>query len=151
MAKFILDYIAFSDGSNHDGDIGTISNVIVESLESSITPNTVVIDNGQTINESYTTSITFRTRNTTYDATSKGTAGSGAADGQNILGGAASPVITDGVLPSAKSYIRVKGGTFNMDSGAVYINGYEDFSNGRREIVISATIESTAASTGLSS
>ena len=139
MAKFILDKVTLSDGNNYDADQGDITNVIVEASLPTIEPNQVTIENGQLVNESYTVNIEMRTKSTNFDGTSDPILESG-------------HVSTDGTLPT-KSYIRFVGASnsFNISTGAIYLNGYEDYSNGRIETVLTGTLEVISATDGLTS
>lgn len=151
MAKFVLDYVSVSNGDNLDGDIGTISNVIVEASLPTISPNQVTVDDGQVINESYTVNVEMRTKETTFDSTNKAGNSGAAANGNAILGGTGSTVSVNGSIPS-KSYIKMVGKTnsFNVElKGGIYLNGYEDYSNGRIETVLFGTLEVISATDGL--
>jgi len=150
MAKFVLDYLSISNGDNLDGDIGTISNVLVEASLPTIEPNQVTVDNGQVINESYTVTVEMRTKESNFDSTNQAGV-TGTADGDAILGHAHSPVSVNGSIP-AKSYIKMVGKTnsFNIElKGGIYLNGYEDYSNGRIETVLFGTLEVLSATDGL--
>ena len=140
MAKFILDKVTLSDGNNYDADQGDITNVIVEASLPTIEPNTVVVDDGQTINESYNVSIEMRTKSTNLSGSQTGA----------ILSSA--HVSTDGTLPT-KTFVEFVGASnsFDIRSGSIYLNGYEDFSNGRRETVLTGTLEVISAASGLTS
>jgi hypothetical protein len=140
MAKFILDKVTLSDGNNYDADQGDITNVIVEASLPTIEPNQVTIENGQLVNESYTVNIEMRTKSTNLSGSESGA----------ILSSA--HVSTDGTLPP-KSYIRFVGASnsFNISTGAIYLNGYEDYSNGRIETVLTGTLEVISATDGLTS
>jgi hypothetical protein len=140
MAKFILDKVTLSDGNNYDADQGDITNVIVEASLPTIEPNQVTIENGQLVNESYTVNIEMRTKSTNLSGSESGA----------ILSSAY--VSTDGTLPP-KSYIRFVGASnsFNISTGAIYLNGYEDYSNGRIETVLTGTLEVISATDGLTS
>ena len=151
MAKFVIDYLSISDGDNLDADVGTISNVIVEASLPTIEPNQVTVDNGQVINESYTVNVEMRTKENSFDATNQAGNSSAVANGDPILGHADSPVSVDGTIPN-KSYIQMVGKTnsFNIDlTGGIYLNGYEDYSNGRIETVLFGTLEVLSATDGL--
>lgn len=142
MAKFILEKVII--GSNSVGGTtggGEIHNVVVEASLPTIEPNTVVVDDGQTINESYTVNMEMRTKHTGIGADGTGTA---------IL--ALDTVSNNGTLHD-KAYVRFDGASnsFNIDSGKMYINGYEDYSNGRRETVLTGTLEVISAADGLTS
>lgn len=140
MAKFILDKVTLSDGDNYDADQGDITNVVVEASLPTIEPNQVTIENGQLVNESYTVNIEMRTKSTNLSGSQSGA----------ILSSA--HVSTDGTLPT-KSYVRFVGASnsFNISTGAIYLNGYEDYSNGRVETVLTGTLEVISATDGLTS
>jgi hypothetical protein len=140
MAKFILDKVTLSDGNNYDADQGDITNVVVEASLPTIEPNQVTIENGQLVNESYTVNIEMRTKSTNLSGSQSGA----------ILSSA--HVSTDGTLPT-KSYVRFVGASnsFNISTGAIYLNGYEDYSNGRIETVLTGTLEVISATDGLTS
>lgn len=140
MAKFILDKVTLSDGDNYDADQGDITNVVVEASLPTIEPNQVTIENGQLVNESYTVNIEMRTKSTNLSGSQSGP----------ILSSA--HVSTDGTLPT-KSYVRFVGASnsFNISTGAIYLNGYEDYSNGRVETVLTGTLEVISATDGLTS
>tara|TARA_R100000654_G_scaffold72133_1_gene103717 strand:- start:254 stop:685 length:432 start_codon:yes stop_codon:yes gene_type:complete len=142
MAKFILDKVTI--GSNSIGGTtggGDIHNVVVEASLPTIEPNQVTVDNGQVINESYTVNLEMRTKNTKTGAANDGTA---------IL--SLATVSNDGTLHD-KAFVRFDGtsNSFNIDSGKMFINGYEDYSNGRIETVLTGTLEVIKATDGLTS
>ena len=144
MSKIIIQKINVYTGSVGGTLIGAIHDVIVDSSQFSPTPNVVNVEDNQAINESYTIPFEFRTRATTFTG--------GSANTQNILGGANSTVSVDGTLPT-KSYLEFVGASNSIDieSGAIYLNGYQDFSNGRRETMISGQLEVITASDGVTS
>lgn len=131
--------------------IGVIKGILPDSIQFSPERNDVVIEDGQTITESYTVPIEFRTKNTTYES------GSGTAAGNAILDGTNS-LITAG-SQSTKSYLKFKGlnptGTdgdsHDIVTGDAYLSGHIDVSNGRREVVITGNIEVITASAGVTS
>jgi hypothetical protein len=131
--------------------IGVIKGILPDSIQFSPERNDVVIEDGQTITESYTVPIEFRTKNTTYES------GSGDAAGNAILDGTDS-LITAG-SQSTKSYLKFKGlnptGTdgdsHDIVTGDAYLSGHIDVSNGRREVVITGNIEVITASAGVTS
>ena len=131
--------------------IGVIKGILPDSIQFSPERNDVFIEDGQTITESYTVPIEFRTKNTTYET------GSGDAAGNAILDGANS-LITAG-SQSTKSYLKFKGlnptGTdgdsHDIVTGDAYLSGHIDVSNGRREVVITGNIEVITASAGVTS
>lgn len=131
--------------------IGVIKGILPDSIQFSPERNDVVIEDGQTITESYTVPIEFRTKNTTYETGSGDAAGYAILDGTNSL-------ITAG-SQSTKSYLKFKGlnptGTdgdsHDIVTGDAYLSGHIDVSNGRREVVITGNIEVITASAGVTS
>lgn len=131
--------------------IGVIKGILPDSIQFSPERNDVVIEDGQTITESYTVPIEFRTKNTTYETGSGSAAGNAILDGTNSL-------ITAG-SQSTKSYLKFKGlnptGTdgdsHDIVTGDAYLSGHIDVSNGRREVVITGNIEVITASAGVTS
>ena len=124
--------------------IGIIKGIVADSVELSIEKNDVVIEDGQSLTESYNGSFTFRTINTTYEA------GSGTAATNNILDGANS-LITAG-QQTTKSYLKFKGlGSTDITTGHAYLSGHIDVSNGRQEVVITGNIEDVQASNAIGS
>lgn len=118
MSRLIFDSVTI--GSS------TISGITVEGLEISKEANTVEIEDGQTLNESFTGSITIRTIQTAVDG------------GGDIL--ALSNVSSDGSVPT-KTTITLQGVSPSPDVqlADVYVMGHRDFSNGRVETVLTAT------------
>ena len=131
--------------------IGVIKGILPDSIQFSPERNDVVIEDGQTITESYTVPIEFRTKNTTYETGSGDAAGYAILDGTNSL-------ITAG-SQSTKSYLKFKGlnptGTdgdsHDIVTGDAYLSGHIDVSNGRREVVITGNLEVITASAGVTS
>lgn len=131
--------------------IGVIKGILPDSIQFSPERNDVVIEDGQTITESYTVPIEFRTKNATYETGSGSAAGNAILDGTNSL-------ITAG-SQSTKSYLKFKGlnptGTdgdsHDIVTGDAYLSGHIDVSNGRREVVITGNIEVITASAGVTS
>jgi len=110
----------------------TITGVTVEGLEISKEANTVEIEDGRVLNESFTGSITIRTVNTTFD--------DGTSD---IL--STGTLSSDGSIPT-KTTITLNGanGSPDVELTNVYVMGHRDFSNGRVETVLTATKASTS-------
>jgi len=106
----------------------SVSGITVDGLEISKEAATVAIENGQTLNESFTGSITIRSINTDTDA------------GATIT--AESLVSNNGQVPT-ECYIElessVDSNTFDLRMGPVYLMGYQDFTNSRVETVLTAT------------
>jgi hypothetical protein len=137
-SRLLFDSVTLYSDS-YSTELATINNITVDGLEISKEANTVEIENGLTLNESFTGSITIRTisTQTTEDAP------------PDILGGAtlADYISSDGSVPT-DVYMQLNhtGGTGNFDvrMGPVYLMGHEDFSNNRVETVLYATKESAA-------
>lgn len=128
MARLIFESAEILNTS--DASQGVISGITVEGVEITKEPSTVDVENGRTINESFTGGITIRSINTTFD-------GGGA-----VLDSAF--VSTDGSLPTeGKLKLNGVAGSHDIVTGSVYIMGHEDFSNGRLEIVLSANSADT--------
>ena len=135
--------------------VGVIKGILPDSIQFSPERNDVVIEDGQTITESYTVPIEFRTKNTTYEA------GSGNAAGDSIIddGAVDNGTTISPSQPTVKSYLKFKGlnpsGTdgdsHNITTGHAYLSGHIDVSNGRREVVITGNIEVITASAGVTS
>lgn len=140
MAKFILDKVTLSNANNYNADEGDIENVVVEASLPTIEPNQVTVDDGQVINESYTLNIEMRSKSTSLTGSKT----------DAILSSA--HVSTNGTLPP-KTFVRFVGATnsFNIQTGAIYLNGYQDYSNGRVETVLTGTLEVIKATDGLTS
>ncbi len=133
MAKLIFTHAEIlTSGGSAIGTGGTnIRNITVEGLEISNEPATVAVENNREINESFTGRIVVRTTDTNF----KQVAAAGVTTA--ILDhGSVSP---DGVLPTeAKLKLHGATGSHSITTPVVYIMGHEDFSNGRRETVLTA-------------
>jgi hypothetical protein len=135
--------------------VGVIKGILPDSIQFSPERNDVIIEDGQTITESYTVPIEFRTKNTTYES------GSGSAASDSIIddGTADNGSTISPSQPTAKSSLKFKGlnptGTdgdsHDIVTGDAYLSGHIDVSNGRREVVITGNIEVITASAGVTS
>lgn len=132
MAKLIFTHaeILTSSGAAIGG--GTfIRNITVEGLEISNEPATVAVENNREINESFTGRIVIRTTDTNFKQV--------AAAGVETAILSNDYVSPDGVLPlEAKLKLHGATGSHSITTPVVYIMGHEDFSNGRRETVLTA-------------
>lgn len=132
MAKLIFTHaeILTSGGSAIGG--GTfIRNITVEGLEISNEPATVAVENNREINESFTGRIVIRTTDTNFKQVAAAGVTTAILDSDYV-----SP---DGVLPTeAKLKLHGATGSHSITTAVVYIMGHEDFSNGRRETVLTA-------------
>jgi len=126
MARLIFESAEILDPSNNDNSEGVVSGITVEGVEITKEPSTVDVENGRTINESFTGGITIRSVNTTFDG------------GSSILD--STYVSTDGSIPANEAKLKLNGasGSHDIVTGPVYIMGHEDFTNGRLEVVLSA-------------
>lgn len=133
MAKLIFTHaeILTSSGSAIGSGGTNIRNITVEGLEISNEPSTLAVENNREINESFTGRIVIRTTDTNF----KQVAGAGVTTA--IL--STEYVSPDGILPiEAKLKLHGATGTHDITTDVVYIMGHEDFSNGRRETVLTA-------------
>lgn len=114
--------------------VATISGITVEGLEITKEANSVEIENGLTLHESYSGSVTVRTIKTETDA------------GEPILTSSSSNALYDyvsfnGSIAGNTSYILLNdtdlSGGVKMED--VYLMGYEDYANGRVETVLTAS------------
>lgn len=132
MAKLIFTHaeILTSGGAAIGG--GTfIRNITVEGLEVSNEPATVAVENNREINESFTGRIVIRTTDTNFKQVAAAGVTTAILDSDHV-----SP---DGVLPTeAKLKLHGATGSHSITTPVVYIMGHEDFSNGRRETVLTA-------------
>jgi len=103
----------------------------VEGLEISNEPATVAVENNREINESFTGRIVVRTTDTNFKQVAAVGVTTAILDSDHV-----SP---DGVLPTeAKLKLHGATGSHSITTPVVYIMGHEDFSNGRRETVLTA-------------
>lgn len=132
MAKLIFTHaeILTSGGAAIGG--GTfIRNITVDGLEISNEPATVAVENNREINESFTGRIVIRTTDTNFKQVAAVGVTTAILDSDHV-----SP---DGILPTeAKLKLHGATGSHSITTPVVYIMGHEDFSNGRRETVLTA-------------
>lgn len=161
MSKLIISQIdvftgAFGTASG-SSYIGSIKDFTVDGLQYFPEPNQVTVEDGQTINESYNVPIEIRTRKLTFEdgtqvADNAGT-GNGAANNENLLTGTNSPFMVDDASDSKTEcflrFVTQGTGVNDLKTGGVVLNGYQDFSNGRREVVLQGNIEVITASDGV--
>lgn len=136
MARLIFEKAQILDGAESPSAVAgeEIFGITVDGLELSKEATTVEIEDGRTLNESFTGSITIRTVHSGFGAT---------GSGSDIL--ASNYISSDGGVTSTKAGIKLVGansGT-SIQITDVYIMGHRDFSNGRLETVITASGEST--------
>ena len=132
MAKLIFTHAEIlTSGGTAIGGGTFIRNITVEGLEISNEPSTVTVENNREINESFTGRIVIRTTDTNFKQVS------GAGVVTAIL--SSDYVSPDGILPiEAKLKLHGATGSHTVTTDVVYIMGHEDFSNGRRETVLTA-------------
>lgn len=129
MARLIFESAQILNTS--DVVQATIKGITVEGLEQSLTPETVNVEDNREVYESYTGRIVVRTINSKTENN-----GEPLAD-QGIL--TLGFVSTNGTLPTeGKLRLKGKAGSLDLTTDVTYIMGHNDFSNGRREIVLSA-------------
>jgi len=118
--------------------VGIISQITVDGSEIAITPNSVMIEDNREIYESFTGRIVIRTLQTAFDG------------GGDILSNA--HVVSAGSLTGkSEGYLKLngKGDSPSLRSPLTYIQGHNDFSNGRREIVLVAQAEELNSSSAV--
>lgn len=94
-------------------------------------PSTVTVENNREINESFTGRIVIRTTDTNFKKFN--------SVGVTTAILSHDSVSPDGILPvEAKLRLHGATGSHTVTTGVVYIMGHEDFSNGRRETVLTA-------------
>tara|TARA_R100000353_G_scaffold171742_1_gene136339 strand:- start:1968 stop:2408 length:441 start_codon:yes stop_codon:yes gene_type:complete len=132
MAKLIFTHAEILDLNGSAIGGGTfIRNITVEGLEISNEPATVAVENNREINESFTGRIVVRTTDTNFKEVASAGVVTAILDSDYV-----SP---DGVLPlQAKLKLHGATGSHSITTPVVYIMGHEDFSNGRRETVLTA-------------
>jgi hypothetical protein len=161
MSKLIISQIDVFTGAfgttSPSSYIGSIKDFTVDGLQYFPEPNQVTVEDGQTINESYNVPIEIRTRklafeNGTQVADSSGTT-TGAANNENLLTGSNSPFMVDDASDSKTEcflrFVTQGASVSDLKTGGVVLNGYQDFSNGRREVVLQGNIEVITASDGV--
>lgn len=145
MSKIIIQKMELYSDNTLSTLVGTFDELITDSLTFFPEKNDVVIEDGQTITESYNVPFEMRMRKREY-------ADNGGTD-RDIFTYASSPISTDGD-PDTKYYIKLVGVTngYHIElKGGMYVNGYLDFSNGRLETVLQGNIEVESAATGVTS
>lgn len=134
MARLIFEKAQILDAGGSEVAGEEIFGITVDGLELSKEATTVEIEDGRTLNESFTGSITVRSIHSGFEATGSGT---------DIL--ASNYISADGSVTATKAGLRLVGansGT-SVQITDVYIMGHRDFTNGRLETVITASGEST--------
>lgn len=135
MARLIFESAEILNAS--DATQGVISGIVVEGLEQTLTPDTVNLEDNRELYESYTGRIVVRTINTTFDS-----------GGGDIL--ASNYVSTNGTLPTeGKLRLNGKTGSHDITTATTYIMAHNDFSNGRREIVLVAQASDVSGTAAL--
>ncbi len=123
MAKLIFNKAEVLNSSG--ASQFTVSNITVDSVEATLEPDTVNVQNNREIFESFTGRIVVRSTNTNNDA------------GTDIL--ASAFVSKNGTTPT-EGKLRLIGtaGTHSLTTATTYIMGHRSFENGRLETVLIA-------------
>lgn len=136
MARLIFEKVILSDGGGAT-NAAEVKGLITESPAMTEEMLQVAIEDNQNIIEGYTSSMLFRTKDTTYntgadilDSTNSDAAHMVYAGGDNAL------------LKRRMKFIGINGGS-NIYIDNVYVMGRRVFDNGREEIEVSAQIDST--------
>lgn len=141
MARLIFEKasITAADTITSTSAAANISGIVTDSISMTEEALAVIIENNQSVNEGYTTTMTFRTRNLTADDGSTPILDSSNASALAYGGGSNT---------LAKKCLRmygINGGDdFYIDD--VYVMGRRVYENGREEIEISCQIDSTSTS-----
>jgi hypothetical protein len=127
MSRLIFSQLEIDDQATFSAAAKTLTGITVEGLEISKEANTVEIEDGQILNESFTGSITIRSVKTAF------------SDSSNVLD-YTTYISSNGSIPSPCSLKLVgANGSDSVFLSGVYLMGHKDFSNGRTEIVLTAT------------
>jgi len=132
MARLIFEKAIISD-AGADTNQANISGIVTESITLTEEALQVAIEDNQNINEGYTSTMSFRTRNLKFDDDTTDINNSSA----NVyFGGSGSPT------KKRLKMVGINGGDdYYIDN--VYVMGRRVFENGREEFEISAQIDST--------
>jgi hypothetical protein len=137
MGRLIFDSMSVYGSSAYDSGnlVATISGITVEGLEITKEANSVEIENGLMLHESYSGSITVRTIKTQTDASEDILSSNASVALYNYISknGSVAPNVSYIQLDAAASAVQ------NVRMNDVYLMGYEDYANGRVETVLSAT------------
>lgn len=127
MAALVFESLKIYTGSIGGTLVGEIKGVRFDDATLSKEGNAVTVDNGREIWESFSGEIEINSRNTTF------------VGGGDIL--AASEISTDGSQPT-ETYLEFVGrsNSHDIETGPVYLMGMEDYSNGRVETMLRATL-----------
>ena len=142
MAKLIFSHAEILDNTGTALDpVQGIYGLVADSVEISLEPDTVSIEDNRELYESYTGRIVIRTIHTKFGAT-------GAGD--PILDSAY--VSSNGALPTeGKLKLHGKGSTsHDILTDKVFIQGHQAFDNGRLETVLIAQSADVAGTTAIS-
>jgi hypothetical protein len=139
MARLIFEKASITDAgtTTSTDDAANISGIVTDSITMSEEALQVIIEDNQNVNEGYTSTMSFRTRNLTADDDSTPILDS--ADSNALAYGGGSNTLSKKVL---RMYGVNGGDDFYLDN--VYVMGRRVFENGREEIEISAQIDSTS-------
>ena len=130
MARLIFDSVTITDGSNTI----LISGIVTDSITMTEEALQVAIEDNQNINEGYTTTLSFRTRDL-IDNASASIVNSASTNNLVYAGGSNELQKVDITMNG------VNGGNDYTISG-VYVMGRRVFENGRDEVEISCQVDS---------
>ena len=145
MAKLIFSHAEIlSNGGEALDPVQEIYGLVADSVEITLEPDTVSIEDNRELYESYTGRIVIRTIHTKFGATGD------AGDGTAILDSAY--VSSNGALPTeGKLKLHGKGSTsHDIVTDKVFIQGHQAFDNGRLETVLIAQSADVAGTTAIS-
>lgn len=134
MARLIFEKALIAESANLSNNI-EIAGIVTDSISMTEEALQVIIEDNQNVNEGYTTTLSFRTRDLLDSA-----------DGAIINSDSATSLVyAGGSNPLGKRTITMIGinGGANYTISNVYTMGRRVYENGRDEIEISCQIDST--------
>lgn len=139
MARLIFDKVIVSNagGSTNASDI---SGIVTDSISMAEELIQVAIEDNQNVTEGFTSTMSFRTRDTTYSG--------GARSGNTIIETGYGPALVyaggSNALAKRKiEFMHASGSGPNLAIDGVYLMGRRVFENGREEVEVSCQIDST--------
>ena len=139
MAKLIFSHASLLDSSGSAISSTDIYGIVSDSVEITLEPDTLNVENNREVYESYTGRVMFRTINTKFGASDNGSA---------ILADAR--ISNNGSLPTvARIHLHGKTGTHDIKTANCYIMGHQAFDNGRLETVIMAQAAEETGNTAI--
>ena len=136
MARLIFEKALIAESADPTNNI-EVSGIVTDSITMTEEALQVAIEDNQNINEGYTTTLSFRTRNLNDDADAAIMNTESSSNAVLVYGGGSNVL--------SKKDITMYGinGSANYTIQNVYVMGRRVYENGRDEIEISCQIDST--------